>query len=308
MNILLLGADGQVGQELNQTLQPLGVTVAWGRQQLDLTQLDSIQPAIIEQSPDIIVNAAAYTAVDRAESEPELAYTINGKAPGKIARAATELGAPLIHISTDYVFAGDASTPYQPTSDPGPLGEYGRSKLAGEEAIRAHCDRHCIVRTAWVYGAKGAGNFVKTMLRLGRERTELRVVADQVGSPTWSVDLAQAIASSLPLLQDPSSEARLSGNTSMQSYPYGTYHYTNSGVASWYDFAVAIFEEAAQLSDLAIEQVTPITTADYPTPARRPHYSVLDTSTMSQLIGYTPPHWRHSLRSMLAELLAPGTE
>lgn len=302
MNILLLGADGQVGQELNQTLQPLGTVVTWGRQQLDLARLDSIQPAILEQAPDIIVNAAAYTAVDRAERESERAYTINGKAPGEMARSATALGATLIHISTDYVFAGDASTPYHPTSNPAPLGEYGRSKLAGEEAVRALCDRHCIVRTAWVYGAKGAGNFVKTMLRLGHERTELRVVADQVGSPTWSADLARALASSIPLLHSRSPEL-----SSAQS-PYGTYHYTNSGVASWYDFAVAIFEEAAQFSDLAIERVIPIATADYPTPARRPHYSVLDTGTMSQLLGHTPPHWRHSLRSMLSELLASETE
>lgn len=303
MNILLLGADGQVGQELQQTLQPLGSVVAWGRQQLDLSQLDTIQPAIAQAKPDVIVNAAAYTAVDRAESEPELAHTINGEAPGEIAKAAAALEATLIHISTDYVFAGDASTPYQPTSVPGPLGEYGRSKLAGEVAVRAHCDRHCIVRTAWVYGAKGAGNFVKTMLRLGKERSELRVVADQVGSPTWSLDLAAAIADSISHLHPQIAEQSTS---SEQTDPYGTYHYTNSGVASWYDFAVAIFEEAAQFTDLAIERVIPIPTADYPTPAHRPHYSVLDTGQMSQLLGHQPPHWRHSLRSMLAELLASG--
>ena len=301
MNILLLGANGQVGQELNQTLQPLGHVAAWGRQRLDLSRLDTIQSAIIEQAPDIIVNAAAYTAVDRAENEPDLAHAINGKAPGEIARAATAIEATLVHISTDYVFAGDASTPYLITSEPSPLGEYGRSKLAGEEAVRADCDRHCIVRTAWVYGAKGTGNFVKTMLRLGQERAELRVVADQVGTPTWSLDLARAIAGSIPYLQSQSSE-----NSSMPANAYGTYHYTNSGVASWYDFAVAIFEEARQFTDLAVERVIPITTADFPTPARRPHYSVLDTGKMSQLLGYCPPHWRQSLRSMLVELLAPG--
>ncbi|MGK7913653.1 MAG: dTDP-4-dehydrorhamnose reductase [Synechococcus sp.] len=299
MNILLLGADGQVGQELTQTLAPLGTVAAWGRQHLDLSQLDTIQPAISLNTPDVIVNAAAYTAVDRAESEPDLAHTINGKAVGEMAKVATVLGATLIHISTDYVFAGDASTPYQPTSEPKPLGEYGRSKLAGEEAVKTYCDRHCIVRTAWVYGAKGTGNFVKTMLRLGKERSELRVVADQVGSPTWSLDLAQAIASSIPALHTSPDRAA----SPDQIGTYGTYHYTNSGVASWYDFAVAIFEEAAQFTDLAVERVIPITTADYPTPAHRPHYSVLDTSTMSQLLGYQPPHWRQRLRSMLAELL-----
>ncbi len=308
MTILLLGADGQVGQELQQTLQPLGTVVAWGRQQLDLSQLDTIQPAIAQVKPDTIVNAAAYTAVDRAESEPELAYTINGEAPGRIAQAAAALEATLIHISTDYVFAGDASTPYQPTSVPGPLGEYGRSKLAGEAAVRAHCDRHCIVRTAWVYGAKGAGNFVKTMLRLGKDRSELRVVADQVGSPTWSFDLAQAIADSIPHLHPQLSDGAGDIDPAALAEHYGTYHYTNSGVASWYDFAVAIFEEAAQFSDLAVERVVPITTADYPTPAPRPHYSVLDTRKMSQLLAHTPPHWRQSLRSMLTELLASGAD
>ena len=280
MKILLLGANGQVGQELRQTLHPLGNVVAWGRQQLDLTQLDGIQPAIARVEPDIIVNAAAYTAVDRAESESELAYVVNEKAPCEIAAAASEAGAALVHISTDYVFSGEASTPYLETVTPEPLGEYGRSKLAGEEAIRSRCDRHCIVRTAWVYGAKGTGNFVKTMLRLGRERPELRVVADQMGSPTWSRDLAGAIATCLPNLL-PDSAA----GTSI----YGTYHYSNSGVASWYDFAIAIFEEAGSQIDLAVERVLPISTADYPTPARRPHYSVLNTTKISQLLHQSPP-------------------
>ena len=205
-----------------------------------------------------------------------------------IAQAAADLGAALVHISTDYVFAGDAGLPYLETAATHPLGIYGSSKLKGEEGIRTCCDRHCIIRTAWVYGAKGSGNFVKTMLRLGKDRPELKVVADQVGSPTWSKDLARAIAECIP---------KLGGDT------YGTYHYTNSGVASWYDFAVAIFEEARNLAPLAIERVLPIPTADYPTPARRPHYSVLDTSKMTRLLGAPPPHWRHSLRLMLAELL-----
>ena len=299
MKILLLGANGQVGQELRQTLQPLGDVVAWGRQQLDLAQLEGIQPAIAQQAPDIIVNAAAYTAVDRAESESELAYIVNAEAPCEIAKAVAQQGATLVHISTDYVFSGDASTPYLETADTHPLGEYGRSKLAGEEAVRSCCDRHCIIRTAWVYGAKGPGNFVKTMLRLGRTRPELRVVADQVGSPTWSRDLAQAIANCI---------AKLQPDASLGESYYGTYHYTNSGVASWYDFAVAIFEEARHLTDLAVERVIPISTANYPTPAQRPHYSVLDTSKISQLLNQAPPHWRHSLHLMLAELLVPQPE
>ena len=289
MKILLLGCNGQVGQELQETLAPLGTVVAWGRQQFDLARLEGAKEAILQQAPETIVNAAAYTAVDRAEGEPELANIVNGEALQPIATAASELGATLVHVSTDYVFAGDAGVPYLETDTPHPLGIYGSSKLRGEEMVRACCDRHCIVRTAWVYGANGSGNFVKTMLRLGKDRRQLNVVADQVGSPTWSKDLARAIAACIPKLGEET---------------YGTYHYTNSGVASWYDFAVAIFEEARHRTPLEIERVLPISTAEYPTPARRPHYSVLSTAKMTRLLEEPPPHWRQSLRHMLTELLA----
>ena len=295
MRILLLGSEGQVGQELQRTLAPLGEVVAWGRDDLDLVDLDRIEPQIIAFAPEAIVNAAAYTAVDRAESETELAMAVNGEAPGHLAAAADRLGAKLIHISTDYVFAGDRGSPYLETDATAPLGAYGETKLAGEVAIRDRCRSHCIIRTAWVYGAEGAGNFVKTMIQLGRSRQELRVVADQVGSPTWAADIAAAIATCLP---------KLGPDT------YGTYHYTNSGVASWYDFAVAIFEEAhlieaaSDRQTLQVQRVVPITTADYPTPAKRPSYSVLSTTKISQLLGNPPPHWRQSLRQMLTEYLA----
>lgn len=288
MKILLTGAAGQVGQELQSTLAPLGEVVAVGRDRLDFSELAAVERLLEEVQPDLIVNSAAYTAVDKAESEPDVANLVNGKTPGILARAAQQRGAGIIHISTDYVFDGSQSSPYLETNATCPLGVYGSSKLLGEELVRTACDRHMIIRTAWVYGVQGKGNFVKTMLRLGADREELRVVADQVGAPTWAYDLAAAIAQLAP---------QLSPETA------GTYHYTNSGVTSWYDFAVAIFEEAAALGfPLKIQRVIPITTADYPTPARRPAFSVLSLQKTAALLGAHPPQWRQSLRKMLVEL------
>ncbi|MEO0405960.1 MAG: dTDP-4-dehydrorhamnose reductase [Cyanobacteria bacterium P01_A01_bin.135] len=292
--ILLVGANGQVGQELRHTLTGIGQLVSVGRQDMNLTEVEAIRQVIRREQPDLIVNAAAYTAVDKAESEPELASQINAIAPTVMAEEVQRLGGKLIHISTDYVFNGKKSSPYREDDMPSPLGTYGQSKLLGEDGVRQACDNHIILRTAWVYGTKGKGNFVKTMLRLAAERDELRVVADQIGSPTWSGDIAAAIAR---LIDREASEqaAELSDAT-------GTYHFTNSGVASWYDFAVAIFEEAkTQGASLKVQRVVPITTADYPTPAQRPAYSVLSGQKISKLIG-SPPHWRHSLRQMLVEL------
>ena len=290
MKILLLGSQGQVGQELLTTLPALSSVTAWGRQTLDLSQLDQIGPKVAAEQPDIIVNAAAYTAVDKAEQEPELAHRINGEAPGILAQAAADCGATLIHISTDYVFDGYQNQPYQPETPTNPLGVYGQSKLAGELAVHAACDRHIILRTAWVYGAKGQGNFVKTMLRLGAERDVLKVVYDQVGSPTWSYDIAQAITQLIP---------HLGPDT------FGTYHFTNSGAVSWYDFAIAIFEEAAALGyPLTLKTVLPITTDQYPLPAKRPAYSVLGSEKLDALLHQTPPYWRVSLRKMLQEFVS----
>lgn len=291
MTILLIGAAGQVGQELAKTLAPLGEVAAVDRSQLDLTDLSAIAQTIETQRPSLIVNAAAYTAVDKAESEPELAHRINAEAPEMMAKTAAKQGATLIHISTDYVFSGQASSPRAETDKTGPLGVYGKTKLAGEAAIRAALDEHIILRTAWVYGTQGKGNFLKTMLRLGKERETLSVVSDQVGSPTWAKDIAEAIA-------DLGSKA-----TSDQTpNAFGTYNYTNSGVASWYDFAIAIFEEAAALDfPLKVQSVKPIATADYPTPAQRPAYSVLSGQKIARLLGRDAPHWRRSLRAMLKE-------
>ncbi len=289
MKILLTGKDGQLGQELQPLLASLGEVISVGRQELDLAQPDAILQKVENIQPDVIVNAAAYTAVDKAESEPELAIAINSTAPGMLAKAAQALNARLIHVSTDYVFDGSQSHPYVTEDATQPLGVYGESKLAGETAIQATDANFAILRTAWVYGVGGKGNFVKTMLRLGKEREELRVVSDQVGSPTWTGDIAQAIVQLIPQLN---------------SETVGIYHYTNSGVTSWYDFAIAIFEEAEKLGfPLKIKKVAPITTAEYPTPASRPHYSVLNTQKLSALLGIYPPHWRQSLRKMLTELV-----
>lgn len=288
IRILLTGANGQVGEELWQTLSPLGEVVPVDRTVWDMSSPESIRPIVQDVQPSLIVNAAAYTAVDKAESEPDLANLVNGRAVEVLATAATQVNAGLIHISTDYVFDGNHSRPYLDMDATNPLGVYGRSKLLGEAAIRAACPHHMIIRTAWVYGVRGKGNFVKTMLRVGAQREELRVVTDQIGAPTWAKDLALAIAQFAP---------QLTPDTA------GTYHYTNSGVCSWYDFAVAIFEEAKALGfPLQVQRVVPITTEEYPTPARRPAFSVLSLQKTSALLGSPPPHWRDSLRKMLTEL------
>ena len=285
--ILLTGADGQLGHELQQTLMPLGEVIALTRQKLDLSQGEQIRQLVQQVRPSMIVNSAAYTAVDKAESEVELAQAVNGTAPKIMAEEAEKIGALLLQVSTDYVFDGQKNTPYLETDPTHPLSSYGKSKLAGEIGIQQVTDNYLILRTAWVYGVYGKGNFVKTMLRLGQDREELRVVADQVGSPSWAKDIAEAIAQLL------------------QSETTGIYHFTNSGVVSWYDFAIAIFEEARALGfPLKVQRVIPITTADYPTPAVRPAYSVLSGKKITETLGDYPPYWRDSLRKMLKQLQA----
>lgn len=286
MKILLAGGSGQLAQELQQILLSSGEVIAVDRTRIDLSQPESIRQAMAQIQPDLVVNAAAYTAVDKAENEPELAHAVNGIAPGIFAEECAKLRATLIHFSTDYVFDGSRGSAYLETDITNPLGTYGKSKLAGEEAIKNAVNRHIIIRTAWVYGNGGKGNFVKTMLRLGKEREEIRVVADQIGSPTWTGDLAAAVSQIIPQIKPEI---------------FGTYQYTNSGVCSWYDFAIAIFEEAAQLGfPLKVQRVIPITTAEYSTPAKRPAFSVLSTVKISALLGTYPPHWRQGLRQMLA--------
>ena len=291
--VLLLGCQGQLGTELQAKLAPWGEVIAVGRETFDLARPESIRQLMQTVKPQIAINAAAYTAVDRAESEPELARAVNAIAPGILAEETKRSGATLIHISTDYVFDGSQSHPYLETDATRPLGVYGQSKRAGEVAVQTACDRYIILRTAWVYGVHGKGNFVKTMLRLGAEREEIRVVADQVGSPTWTQDIADAIAQLVAKGMPDEPHSILKS---------GIYHYTSSGVASWYDFAVAIFEEVRSLGmPLKVKRIFPITTADYPTPARRPAYSVLSCAKISAVLGGPPPHWRQGLRQMLRD-------
>ena len=286
--ILLIGSGGQVGQELNRLL-PSDQTLAISRSQaFDLTHPETLRDAIHHYQPTLIINAAAYTAVDRAESEPELVHTVNAIAPVVMAEAAQKLNAGIVHLSTDYVFDGQKNTPYLESDLPNPMSVYGQSKLAGEVGIHNACDRHLILRTAWVYGTYGKSNFVKTMLRLGSDRDQVRVVVDQIGSPTGAEQIAATIVDLLP---------------QFERVTPGIYHLTNSGVASWYDFAIAIFEEAQSLGwRLEVKEVVPIVTADYPTPAKRPAYSVLACQKISSILGRHPAHWRQGLRQMLTHL------
>jgi dTDP-4-dehydrorhamnose reductase len=284
--IMLTGANGQLGWELQRHAQRLGCPVhAFDRHTLDIANAGIVDSIVDNLCPDIIINAAAYTAVDRAEEEPQQAYAVNRDGAANLAWAAHECGATLIHVSTDFVFDGAKGMPYEPDDEPCPQGIYGASKLAGELAVQKIMgDKALIIRTAWVYSAFG-NNFVKTMLRLMGSRDELRVVDDQIGSPTWARGLADCIWRAL------------------KSHLTGTYHWTDAGVASWYDFAVAIQEEALNLELLNKRvPVKPISTSEYALPAKRPSYSVLDKSDTWKKLGYVAPHWRGSLRSMLTEL------
>ena len=283
--VLITGADGQLGYELQRAVPEGYSVIALSHGGLDITDSAAIGACLDHHKPVALVNAAAYTAVDRAESEETQANAVNATAPGLLAAASRERGVRLVHVSTDFVFEGTACRPYPPDAEPAPLGAYGRSKLAGERAVFKELDQAIIVRTGWVYSAHGA-NFVKTMLRLMAERDELSVVADQVGTPTWAAGLAQALwrAVARPELG-------------------GLYHWSDAGVCSWYDFAVAIEEEGRSLGLLdGATAIRPIPASDYPTPAQRPAFSVLDKNSSWRDLAMTPVHWREQLRRMLAEL------
>jgi len=293
MRILLLGGNGQVGHELRRSLARLGELVVTTRdgtlpdgtrsESLDLADLDALGALIERAGPDTVVNAAAYTAVDRAEDEPESAFRINAEAPGRIAAACAACDASLIHYSTDYVFDGSGTRPYREDDPTAPLGVYGSSKLAGEQAIAGSGARHLILRTAWVYGLHG-GNFLRTMLRLGAERDELRVVADQVGSPTPAWLIADITAA---ILQRGVVES-------------GVRHLVSAGQTSWHGFAEAIFEEAHARALIARRPtVLPIRTAEFPTRAARPAWSVLDSGRLCAEYDVGIPHWRQALGSTL---------
>jgi dTDP-4-dehydrorhamnose reductase len=280
MKILLTGGRGQVGYELERCLQGQGEVIAPGRELLDIARLTQVREFVRDLRPELIVNAAAYTAVDRAESEPALAHLINAEAPGVLAEEARRLGAAIVHFSTDYVFDGSKAAPYVESDVPAPLNVYGRTKLLGEQAIAAAGARHLVLRTSWVYGMRGH-NFLLTMLRLARERGQLRVVSDQYGTPTWSRTVAQATADIL-------AQARVGGGDWWDRHG-GLYHLACQGQTSWHGFAEAIMQATADPVP-----VVPISTADYPTPARRPPNSTLDASRLANCFCRLPD-WRAAL-------------
>lgn len=290
MKVLVTGARGQVGRALLAGV-PKGIDcIPTGREEMDLADPDSIQEAVRRIKPEVIVNTAAYTAVDQAERESKLAYSVNAEGPQWLANAADETGAWLIHLSTDFVFDGKRGWPYTVDDSPNPVNVYGKSKLEGEAAVWQRLgDRSLIVRTAWVYAASGR-NFFRTMLELMRKRGEVSVVDDQVGSPTNAASLADAIW------------AMIDRNVR------GVHHWTDSGVASWYDFACAIRDEslAAGLLDREI-QIHPIPSCQFPTEASRPFYTVLDKTATWRALGYVAPHWRRSLAGVISGLASgPG--
>ena len=299
MKILVTGSNGQLGSDLVPLLVKEGYDAAgvditgFGASALDISDREKTLSAINLLRPEVIINCAAYTAVDRAEKEPDAALAVNRDGPANLADAAGEVNALLIHVSTDFVFDGSRNVPYDESRTADPLGVYGMSKLLGEREVVKRLPGHIIVRTSWLYGTHGH-NFVKTILKHAGEREVLRVVYDQVGPPTNSFDLAGAIAVMV--------KRYASGFA-----PFGIYHYSNEGVASWYDFAVRIIEGAGSLgAKLRCTRVEPILTEEYPTPAKRPAYSVLDKKKVKETFGVSIPHWQDSLQNMLKELYGGG--
>lgn len=292
MRIIVIGQEGQVARALAERAPAHGIHATLvGRPKLDLADPSGIEDVLRETGGDLIVNAAAYTAVDQAEKEPELAEAINGIGPGVVAGAAAAMGIPVIHLSTDYVFNGSANRPYREDDDVHPLGVYGKTKLLGEQAVAAEADNHVILRTAWVYSPFGK-NFVKTMLRLAADRDELGVVADQIGSPTSALDIADAVlAIGRNLLEKPQEQSLR-----------GLFHMTGTGFATWAEFATEIFALSARFGGPSAK-VRPIATADYPTPAQRPANSRLDCAKLKGRHGVELPAWRSSLETCVHRLI-----
>jgi len=299
MKVLLLGKNGQVGWELQRSLAPLGELVALDRHSTvqdggcgDLNDLDGLRDTVLKLRPDVIVNAAAHTAVDKAESEPELARALNALAPSVLAEAANTVGALLVHYSTDYVFDGSGTTPWSEDAATGPLSVYGQTKLEGERLIAAAGPRHLIFRTSWVYAARGA-NFAKTMLRLAQERERLTVIEDQSGAPTGAELIADVTAHAIC-------------QTLHDDACCGTYHLAAAGETTWNGYARFVLESARALKPeltLKAQEVAPVPTSAFPTPARRPLNSRLNTAHLRQTFGLSLPDWQHGVRRMLAEIL-----
>lgn len=302
LKIVIIGRSGQLAWEANQRFQGLGEVICIGRPELDLKNIEGLWAEIRRIKPSVLVNAAAYTAVDQAESEPDVAMKINSEAPAVMAEEAKRLGTLFISYSTDYVFDGKSTTPYSETDHPAPLNVYGASKLSGEQAVEAAGGSYLIFRTSWVYGARGK-NFLKTILKLAAERPELKIVDDQIGAPTWSRDLADATRKIIGQLVARSESQKIPIGEALGDRR-GIYHMTAGGSVSWCGFAAAIVEEMEKrgLSKGGLAKVVPIPGREYPTPAARPHNSRLCNDRLKNAFGVTLPPWRESLAAVMGEL------
>jgi len=301
--ILLTGVNGQVGGALLPMLQAFGPVIAPTRAELDLSDPDAIRRFVRKVQPRWIVNPAAYTAVDKAETEQEAAFAINAVAPTVLGEEAAAIGAPVLHFSTDYVFAGDGETPWQETDSTGPLGVYGASKLEGELGLAETGAAHLIFRTSWVYGATG-NNFLRTILRLAKEREEMKIVADQYGSPTWSNDLARLVVHTIERTEELAGQENATLREAVKRLA-GTYHAAGSGYTTWFEFAknfVALAQ--AQAPEQRFARLLPIASAEYPTPAKRPGNSRLNCEKLTTQLGFTMPPWQDSVAQVMAAIQA----
>ncbi len=291
MKIIIIGSKGQLGRELVSQSKNLGFEILGADlPQLDITDIAQVENTITNFQPSLVINAAAYTDVDKAETEQSLAFAVNSDGPTNLAVVCANSDIPLIHISSDYVFDGQKGTPYIETDPVSPLGVYGKSKTDGEKKIRFNIKKHIILRTSWLYGVHGR-NFVKTMLKLGKERNVIKVVADQFGSPTSAADLAEAVLTISSLIQE------------RTEINWGTYHYCGHGVTTWHKFAETIFEIARPSGSIITSRVEPITTAEYPTRAKRPPFSALDCSLIKKRFGISPKPWQGSLKITIDRIL-----
>lgn len=289
MKLFLTGAHGQVGSEItNLCANEMIDLISTGHQQCDIVDLNSVKTHLSKYRPDVVINAAAYTAVDRAETEQQLAFNVNTQGASNLARVCGELSIPLIHISTDYVFDGERKLPYKESDKPSPQGVYASSKWQGEQAIQEICEKHIIVRVSWVFGANG-NNFVKTILRLAQERDELKIVADQFGCPTYAGHIAEILIN-------------IAKQINPQFKQWGTYHYCDIPAINWHGFAEAIVKSAGELFPIRAKTITPILTSEYPTPVKRPAYSVLDCQKIEKEFGIKQHDWMTGLQKTLFEL------
>ncbi|MBW1758998.1 MAG: dTDP-4-dehydrorhamnose reductase [Deltaproteobacteria bacterium] len=291
MKILVTGSKGQLGWELIRKSSDFDFEIlGTDRFQLDITRQNQIESFFTQFQPDLVINAAAYTNVDAAESDPKTAFAVNKTGPSNLAKVCEKYAVPLIHVSTDYVFDGQKGSPYLETDPVSPLGVYGKSKEEGENEIRLHIKAHVIIRTAWLYGAYGH-NFVKTMLRLGREKNGIIVVDDQYGSPTSASDLAEAVLTISKQIQDG------------LDVKWGTYHYCGKGITTWHGFAEKIFETAKKYGPLKITNIKPVTTTEYPTQTKRPEFSALDCTLIEKNFSINPKPWEDSLKVVIDRVL-----